>query len=165
MPHLLHLPFPAYQTLCLLDSTLQLTFCSVWRCLGISEETLHWLQQAISLQPFVFSERGNPTVQAQQNEWSWVQSKWHWSQQRQQFLLDFCKHWIGPPQSRKYVASSPYQLVIQGSFSLRNTGGQKTPLYIQCEVDFLFSLGVHSAYEQNIRAFIRASLNPADLLV
>lgn len=141
--------------LCLLDSTLQLTCCSVWKCLGIGEETLLWLQQAISLQPFVFSERGNPTVQAQQNEWSWVQSKWHWSQWRQQFLLDFCKRWIGPSKAESMLLPLHISLWFRVVSCYETQVARNPTCTYSVKICFCFHFSV----------FIRASLNPADLLV
>ena len=66
--HVLSYLLPAYQTSCLLVSTSQLTSCSVWKCLEVGEETLLWLEQTISSQPFPLGEHGNPTMHAQWNE-------------------------------------------------------------------------------------------------
>lgn len=50
------------------------------------------------------------------------------------------------------------------SFSFWNTGGQETPLYIQHEVMFCFSLEL-TLCEQNINVCVKTSLNPANPLV
>lgn len=118
---------------------------------------LAWADHAVlAISP---GDHGNPTTLAQWNEISGTGSRGG-----QRPLCGFSGCWIGSSRL-KAVCFLPRLACDSGqSFSFWNTGGQETPLYIQHEVMFCFSLEL-TLCEQNINVCVRTSLNPANPLV